>query len=247
MLGPVELLDAAGHAVGIPSSRERTLLAALASRPGQVTSTDALIEMIWGGNAPASAEHAVHVHVSSLRKLLGGSPSALVTRRPGYMLQLQSGQLDAERFEDLATRGRAVLATGDATRALSLLREALALWRGPAFADVEWERFAEPEVRRLEEMRLAAAEDQIERSHEVAGILPCRRGDVCPGAGPRPARRNPRQWWWPWRPRVSTGVAPGRVHCGTGRLVGPQVATPSASERQYQQIGEPCPPTGESA
>jgi Tn3 transposase DDE domain len=59
--------------------------------------------------------------------------------------------------------------------------------------------------------------------------------------------RTPRQWWWPWRPRVSTGVAPGRVHCGTGRLVGPQVATPSASERQYQQIGEPCPPTGESA
>lgn len=78
-------------------------------------------------------------------------------------------------------------------------------------------------------------------------ILPHRRGDVCPGAGPRPARRNPRQWGWPWRPRVSTGVAPGRVHCGTGRLVGPQVATPSASERQNQPIGEPCPPTGESA
>jgi len=56
-----------------------------------------------------------------------------------------------------------------------------------------------------------------------------------------------RQWWWPCRPRVSTGVAPGRVHCGTGRPVGPQVAMPSASERQYQQIGEPCPPTGESA
>jgi hypothetical protein len=56
-----------------------------------------------------------------------------------------------------------------------------------------------------------------------------------------------RQWWGPCRPRVSTGVAPGRVHCGAGRLVGPQVATPSASERQYQQIGEPCPPTGESA
>jgi hypothetical protein len=91
------------------------------------------------------------------------------------------------------------------------------------------------------------SDDRQERSHEVAGILPCRRGDVCPGAGPRPARRNPGQWWWPWRPRVSTGVAPGRVHCGTGRLVGPQVATPSASERQYQQIGEPCPPTGDPA
>jgi hypothetical protein len=66
------------------------------------------------------------------------------------------------------------------------------------------------------------------------------------GRGPRPARRNPRQWCWPRRPRVCTGVAPGRVHCGTGRLVGPQVAFPSASERQYQQIGAPCPPTGAS-
>ena len=57
------------------------------------------------------------------------------------------------------------------------------------------------------------------------------RGHVQPGG-------TPRQWWWPWRPRFATGVAPGRVHCGTGRLVGPQVATPSASERQYQQIGD---------
>jgi hypothetical protein len=64
--------------------------------------------------------------------------------------------------------------------------------------------------------------------------------------GPTPSTKA-RQWCWPCRPRDSTGVAPGRVHCGTGRLVGPQVATPSASERQYQQIGEPCPPTGESA
>lgn len=68
--------------------------------------------------------------------------------------------------------------------------------------------------------------------------------DVCVHEG---LSTKARQWWSPCRPRVSTGVAPGRVHCGTGRLVGPQVATPSASERQYQQIGEPCPPTGESA
>ena len=163
ILGPVALLDGAGRAVGISSRRERTLLAALASRPGQVMSADTLIEVIWGGEAaPASAKHAVQVHVSSLRKLLGGSPSALVTRGRGYMLQLASGQLDAERFEDLATRGKAALATGDTTRALAILGDALALWRGPAFADVEWERFAEPEVRRLEELRLGAAEDQLE-------------------------------------------------------------------------------------
>ena len=71
--------------------------------------------------------------------------------------------------------------------------------------------------------------------------------ETSPGGGPRPARRSPRQWWWPWRPRVSTGVAPGRVHCGTGRPVGPQVGFPSASERQHQPIGAPCPPTGASS
>ena len=76
---------------------------------------------------------------------------------------------------------------------------------------------------------------------------PCVAGSNPAGGAVGTARRNPRQWWSPWRPRVSTGVAPGRVHCGTGRLVGPQVATPSASERQYQQIGAPCPPTGEPA
>jgi hypothetical protein len=66
-------------------------------------------------------------------------------------------------------------------------------------------------------------------------LFACRRSNTLP----TPSTKA-RQWWGPCRPRVSTGVAPGRVHCGTGRLVGPQVAFPSASERQYQQIGEPA-------
>jgi DNA-binding SARP family transcriptional activator/pimeloyl-ACP methyl ester carboxylesterase len=171
VLGPIEVLDAEGCVVLVSSRRERTLLAALAARTGRATSTDALIEMVWGEDAPRSAAHALQVHVSKLRKLLGGSPSPLVTRTPGYLLQLAPGQLDADRFEDLAARGRAALATGDVRRASLLLHEALSLWRGPAFGDVEWERFAEPDVRRLEELRLAAEEDRIEAA-------------MCNGLGP---------------------------------------------------------------
>jgi len=74
----------------------------------------------------------------------------------------------------------------------------------------------------------------------VAERCPCPPHD--PGAGhaqlPTPSTKAC-QWWGPCRPRVSTGVAPGRVHCGTGRLVGPQVAFPSASERQYQHAWRP--------
>ena len=69
--------------------------------------------------------------------------------------------------------------------------------------------------------------------------LPCGEATSSPN--------DPRQWGSLVRPRVSAGVAPGRVHCAVGRLVGPQVATPLASERQYQQIGAPCPPTGAPA
>jgi DNA-binding SARP family transcriptional activator len=158
----MEVVDAGGRAIGLSSKRERTVLAALATRPGQVVAADGLIEMVWGDAAPATAAHAVQVHVSSLRKLLGGTPSPLVTRAPGYLLQLAPGQLDAERFEQLAARGRAALATGELDRASSSLHEALRLWRGDAYADVEWERFAQPEVRRLDELRLATEEDLIE-------------------------------------------------------------------------------------
>jgi hypothetical protein len=75
--------------------------------------------------------------------------------------------------------------------------------------------------------------------------MPTRRR--LPGGGATSSPTEPASVVVALAAEVFTGVAPGRVHCGTGRLVGPQVATPSASERQYQQIGAPCPPTGEPA
>ena len=78
------------------------------------------------------------------------------------MLQVGPGQLDIDRFEDGAGRARAELSSGDVDTARALLGDALALWRGPALADVPWERFADGEVRRWDELRHAAEEDLVD-------------------------------------------------------------------------------------
>src|SRR5207248_2992759 len=95
------------------------LLADLALRPGEVVSTDRLVDDLWGADAPETAGHAVEVYVSQLRKALGRD--VIATRAPGYALQLPPEAVDLHRFAALAGEAR--------------FGEALALWRGPALAD----------------------------------------------------------------------------------------------------------------
>src|SRR6266545_4485072 len=162
LLGPVELGHQDGSSTAIGSRLERTLLAALAANAGLVVPTDTLVEALWGSSPPATARHALHVHASALRRLLGLRPSPLEARPSGYVLMLGPGQLDTERFEALAARGRAELASNQAPRAAEVLEAALAVWRGPALADVPYERVAETEVARLEETRRTTEEDRLE-------------------------------------------------------------------------------------
>ncbi|MBA2360258.1 MAG: winged helix-turn-helix domain-containing protein, partial [Actinobacteria bacterium] len=124
-----------------------------------VVPSERLIEELWGGRAPATAAKSVQVYVSQLRKTLG---DRLVTRSGGYMLELEPGALDLDRFQALAGEGRELLARGEARRAAELLGAALALWRGPALVDFSYEPFAQTEIQRLEELRLTALEDRIE-------------------------------------------------------------------------------------
>jgi DNA-binding SARP family transcriptional activator len=98
--------------------------------------------------------------VSRLRKLL--PPETLLTRPPGYLLQIDPEELDLRRFERRLAEGHEALAQGDAERAARVLHEALVLWRGPALAEFAFEPFAQAEIVRLEDLRLAAVEERIE-------------------------------------------------------------------------------------
>jgi DNA-binding SARP family transcriptional activator/pimeloyl-ACP methyl ester carboxylesterase len=162
LLGPVELGRRDGSAAAVGSRLERTLLAALAVNAGLVVPADVLVDALWPSRPPPTARHALQVHVSSLRRRLAASPSPLEARPSGYVLKLDPGQLDTERFESLAATGRAELASGHAVRAAEVLAAALAVWRGPAMADVPQDRLTEAEAARLEEARRATEEDLVD-------------------------------------------------------------------------------------
>jgi class 3 adenylate cyclase/DNA-binding winged helix-turn-helix (wHTH) protein len=158
LLGPLEVRRD-GVLLKLGGAKPRTLLADLALHLGEAVSVDRLIDDLWGETPPESAPHAVEVHVSRLRKELG---AALVTRdASGYALVLEPEQLDLTRFARRASEARA-LSERDPERAAEILREALALWRGPALAEFAFEPFAQGEIGRLEELRSEALELRID-------------------------------------------------------------------------------------
>jgi YVTN family beta-propeller protein len=166
VLGPLQVATNGTH-LPLGGAKQRAVLALLLLHANEVVPLDRLIDELWGESPPESAANIVQGYVSHLRKALEpgrgrGEHELLVSRPPGYALQLAPGQLDAERFELLAGEGRRLLDEGDASAAAERLRGALALWRGPALADLAYEPFVRPDADRLEELRLAALEDRID-------------------------------------------------------------------------------------
>jgi DNA-binding SARP family transcriptional activator len=159
ILGPFEVhLD--GEALALGGRQQRALLAALTLRANELVSSERLIDELWPEDPPDTADHLVHVYVSRLRKALGDEGrSILVTRPPGYQLLLKPGQVDLDRFETLVAAARLATGEGRITDASAHLREALALWRGPALADLANESFARADAERLNEFRISATED----------------------------------------------------------------------------------------
>jgi ABC-type transport system substrate-binding protein/DNA-binding SARP family transcriptional activator len=155
ILGPFEV-GRNGETVELPAGKPRALLAVLVLHAGQVVSVDRLVEELWGARPPPTAAKNVQVYVARLRKLIGDG--TLVTRAPGYALRIAREQLDAARFEALVEDARHEQPSTAAGR----LRAALALWRGPPLADFTYDSFAQEEIRRLEDLRLAALEDRID-------------------------------------------------------------------------------------
>jgi DNA-binding SARP family transcriptional activator len=174
VLGPVEA-SADGRLLPLGGTKQRAVLAMLGIEANRTVSADHLIEGLWGERAPASATKMVQNYVWRLRTVLGEDAGAeILTRGRGYELRIDPDSVDARRFQRLlAEAGRA---TNDGAPA-DAAREALALWRGPALSDVADEPFAAPAIRRLEELRVEAAELAIEadlaagRHSEVAGEI----------------------------------------------------------------------------
>jgi DNA-binding SARP family transcriptional activator len=174
LLGPVEV-TIGQRAVALGRRKQRALLALLALNANRVVSTDRLLDALWGERPPPTAPVALYGLVSALRKLLEPEyADVLVTKAPGYMLELPAEQIDVGRFEQLAAEGRRALAADEADTASARLTEALALWRGPPLQDVDHLPFAQG-IGRLEDLRLTVVEDRI-----AADLARGRDGDLVP-------------------------------------------------------------------
>ena len=158
ILGPLEVLSAEAP-ISLGGPRQRAVLAILLLNANRVVSIDRLADELYGGEPPATAVTQVQRQVSDLRKLLG---PVIETRPPGYLVRAGGDTLDLSHFERLAEEAGSALTHGAHERAAALLREALALWRGPPLADLAYEPFAVAPVARLEELRLAALEQRID-------------------------------------------------------------------------------------
>jgi DNA-binding SARP family transcriptional activator len=152
------------------------VLAALVVDAGKVVSVDRLIDDVWGDDPPAAATGSLQAYVSNLRRVLEPdrpprAPARVLARRsPGYVLQVEGGQVDAIRFERRLAHARELLDGGHAPQARRVVAEALGWWRGPAYADFAFEPFAAGAIARLEELRLTA--------EEVHGEAMLRSGDA---------------------------------------------------------------------
>ena len=160
VLGPLEVLSE-GRLLDLGGAKQRALLAMLLLDANSVVSTSRLIEALWEDDPPDTAQKALQVHVSGLRKVVG--KERVVTREPGYLLRVEEDELDVTRFQRLREQGKPA--------------DALALWRGDPLSEFTLRRFAQSDIARLEDARLGCIEERIDldlrsgRHAELTGEL----------------------------------------------------------------------------
>ncbi len=166
VLGPLEVRRD-GSNVPLGSFKQRSLLALLLIHANQVVSTDRIIDELWGDDPATGHQNSLWVHISHLRTALEpdrekrSEGTVLLTRAPGYQLQVGPAELDAWKFEQLMAEGRGLLESDPGTASL-VIGEALALWHGRPYADVTYESFAQAEIGRLDELRLESVELRLD-------------------------------------------------------------------------------------
>ena len=160
ILGPLEVLDD-GRALELGGPRQRAVLALLLLHAGQVIPAERLIEEIWAGGPPDGAAATLQSYISRLRRELGRE--TIVTRGGAYGVELASSEFDLQRFERLTSEATSLPPAQAAER----VREAMALWRGPALAEFAYEDWAQAAIERLDELRLAATEKRIDADLEL--------------------------------------------------------------------------------
>lgn len=189
VLGPLEAL-VGENPVALGPPRHRALLVLLLTQPNTVVPAHRLIDEIWDDAPPASAANLVQGAISHLRKAL--SPEAIVTRGPGYVLNVGPDALDLHRFERKAEEGSLALEQADFERSATTLTAALDLWSGPALADLRDETCVRPIAGRLDDMRVLISERRLE-----AELGRGRHADVLAELGvlirEHPLRERPRE------------------------------------------------------
>ena len=160
VLGPLEVSTPAGAVLPVRGTKQRALLSLLVLHRNRAVSASRLVHGLWGDHAPRGAEVTLRSHVSHLRPRLAeaGLGGALTSGPAGYRIALAPGQVDVDRFEDLAGRAQESLGLGFPGRAAALVRQAQGLWRGAPFDDLEDVEAAAAEAARLEELRLGSFE-----------------------------------------------------------------------------------------
>ncbi|MFJ4768256.1 AfsR/SARP family transcriptional regulator [Streptomyces uncialis] len=168
VLGPLTVLTAAGDPVDVPEAKVRALLAALLVHAGRTVSSDLLVDHLWGDRVPRNPAGALQTKVSRLRGALArgesGAAELVESRAPGYLLRTGAGDVDSHRFTELTTSAYGI---EDPRTRSDLLTDALALWKGDAFADLREVAFLHSAAERLEEQRLTALEARAESRLEL--------------------------------------------------------------------------------
>ena len=170
ILGPLEAFDGE-RALSLGGTRQRSVPALLLLRSNEALTRDTIIDELWGESPPPTAAKVLQNCISALRKELPDGGAALRTVGGAYALGVAAGELDRERFEQGLANGRAALAAGENEEAAEQLRSALSLWRGGPLSDFAYDRFAQDEIVRLDELHIEALEDRIDAD------LACGRAD----------------------------------------------------------------------